>query len=185
MAAPSPSIATVVGRALDALLAGLAGLVVLAIVLGRIVPVAGHETLVVAGRSMEPAIPMGALVILDPDAQAGVGDVVSIRTGSGTVVTHRVVDVVALDGVTHYRTKGDANGAPDPALVPAGRVIGRVAVAVPLAGFLVGILSVPSGLVLVACLAGLLVAARLLVEDLADERLAPARALGPARALSR
>ena len=70
-------------RLLDGLLLALVAVSLGVLLLGRVVPLTGHPTLVVAGPSMEPAIPMGSAVVLDPVASAdlAVGDVVSLRSG--------------------------------------------------------------------------------------------------------
>src|SRR5438034_1348151 len=49
-------------RILDGLLVSILVVVVLAVILGRIVPLTGRTTLVIGGGSMEPAIPLGAAV---------------------------------------------------------------------------------------------------------------------------
>ncbi len=62
-------------------------------------------------------------------------------------------------------TKGDANADADPTALPAGRVIGRVAVALPALGFVSAILTMPSGIASIVLLAlGLLVLTWLIAE---------------------
>jgi signal peptidase len=155
-------------RVCDSLLIALIVVVLFGVVLGRIVPMTGRTTLIVGGGSMAPAIPLGAAVIVDPVAQhdIAVGDVVSLRSGPvKAVFTHRVTRVVsATDGVW-VETKGDANPSIDPSLTPATSVIGRVSVTIPYAGFLVALLSIPSGVIFVVFLAGVLLTLTWLLES--------------------
>lgn len=141
-----------VRRVLDLLLIALVGISLFGLVLGRIVPMTGGATFVVAGGSMDPTIPLGAAVVVEPVAERdlAVGDIVSLRSGAQhAVFTHRIIRLADRDGETWIETQGDSNPAPDPSLSPAGAVIGRVAVSIPYAGYLVALLSIPSGVLFI------------------------------------
>ena len=85
-----------------------------------------------------------AFFTADP-GELAVGDVITFRLAEGTVVTHRIVEVLpGVDGPS-YRTKGDANEVEDPTPVPAENVIGRVVWAVPRLGYLAAWLQTASG----------------------------------------
>jgi signal peptidase len=143
-------------RILDAVLLLLVGAVLATLAIARLVPaITGGMTLVVSGGSMEPAIPVGAAVIDMPVApeQLAVGDVVSLRVGEQhAVFTHRITRIVTRDGALWLATRGDANGDADPSLVPATAVLGRVAVAVPWAGYAVAVMSSAQGVALLVSL---------------------------------
>ena len=119
------------------------------------------KPIVVAGMSMAPALPVGSLVTLndvDPD-QLRAGDVVSVRADNGVLVTHRVVRALDLPSGRHLELRGDANPSPDPVLVPASAVVGRVDRVVPMAGYVVAMLGSAAGLAaIVAFLAAALMA---------------------------
>jgi signal peptidase I len=135
---------------------------------------------IVAGGSMEPALPVGSLVNPEPVAASAIraGDVVTVRADNGVLVTHRVVRLADLPAGRHLELQGDANAAPDPVLVPATAVVGRVDQFVPFAGYLLGMLTTLAGVVsIVALLAGVLVAIWLL-EDL-EESAAATTTNGP------
>src|SRR5947199_7551562 len=94
----------------------VAGLVLGALML---VPTAlGYGRYVVTGGSMSGSYPRGSLVFDEevPTASLGVGDVITYRPpGRHGLVTHRIVWTGrARDGARAFRTKGDANGGPDP-----------------------------------------------------------------------
>jgi signal peptidase I len=165
-------------RALDALL-GVAVLVVLATAaIQLLAPVAGGRVLVVGGGSMEPTIGHGAFLVALPAGPEGyaVGDVVTVQQGDATPYTHRITRLVDPAGVPHVQTKGDANAAPDPALVPTTAVIGRIALNVPLLGYVALLLGTSAGLAgfLAVCAAALFLV--WLLEDLEDQ-LCPACAV--------
>ena len=165
--------ASISRRILELLLAALIATLMSLVVVARVVPLAGWSTFVVQGRSMEPAVPLGALVVDWPvePGQLRVGDVVTIRVGPlRAIFTHRIERIVARERATWIETKGDANRTADPALVPATAVIGRTAVIVPLLGYLLVLLSGPAGLALIGGIFGLLILARLLVATFDGNR---------------
>jgi signal peptidase len=156
---------------LDVVFVGLVATILAAVVAGRMVPLTGHPTLVVAGGSMAPAIGVGSVVIVDPvdPTDLAVGDVVSVREAPDrTTYTHRITRIVERDGVRWLETKGDANTAPDPSITPASTVIGRVAFALPLLGFVIALMAQPTGVVSVLALAVALMVARSLVSSATD-----------------
>jgi signal peptidase I len=97
---------------------------------------------------MEPAIGRGAVVLALPAGTAAyaVGDVVTVQQGGATPYTHRITRLADLAGVPYVETKGDANAAPDPAIVPTAAIIGRIALSVPFLGYLVILLATAAGL---------------------------------------
>ena len=163
-------------RARDVIDAALVLLVVIClftIALGRVLPLTGRTTLVVAGGSMEPAISLGSAIVVepvDPDALA-VGDVVSLRSGLGRAIfTHRIIRVVVHDGTTWVETKGDANATADPSLTPASQIIGRASVTIPNAGYLIALISSLHGIVFVISLGLVLLLGASMVESMTPVR---------------
>jgi signal peptidase I len=173
-----PSLITIVRRLIDGVLVVLIVGVLVGIGLGRLLPMVGHPTLIVGGPSMEPSLPLGSLVVLDPVTSAEIrpGDVVTLRVAPGAApYTHRVSRLLTIDGQPYLETKGDANRVPDPATVPASAVTGRVAVGLPWLGYLLALLTMPVGVAFVLGLGSSLVLAAALLESI-DE---PARHAGP------
>jgi len=99
------------------------------------------------GRSMQPAIGFGSLVLIEPVSFEGVkrGDVVTIRADNKVVITHRVTRIVTVGSEQYLELKGDANPAPDPTLVPERALLGRVVTILPKMGYLAAVLATPSG----------------------------------------
>lgn len=151
------------GLTLGLLLVGLVGLSLFA---------RQETSFVIRGRSMEPTIPIGSLVSLEPvtfsDLRAG--DVVTVRADNGVVVTHRVLRMLESGGEGYLELKGDANESADPALVPARVVEGRVAFYVPFLGFVVALMSAPSGFLSVLSLVGAVILLITFLQQLEDGR---------------
>lgn len=158
-------------RALDALLVVAVLAVIVTAGLQLLAPLAGGRALVIGGGSMEPTIGHGAFVLALPAGPEGyaVGDVVTVQQGRATPYTHRITRLADLNGVPHVETKGDANAGPDPAIVPTAAIIGRIAVSVPLLGYLALLLGTAAGLAgfIAVCSSALILA--WLIEDLEDQ----------------
>lgn len=131
-------------------------------------PMVGHQLFIIRSGSMEPAIPVGALVIATEDGMDDLepGDVVTLRTPNGTVVTHRVIRLATVDGSLHLETKGDASETADPVLVPTSWLVGRVEFSLPFAGYALAYLATPLGILTVLLLGGTLLTAIWALEDL-------------------
>jgi signal peptidase len=133
----------------------------------RLAPMAGYEFFSIRSGSMEPALPVGSLAIVANDASnLTAGQAVAFRLPSGVVVTHRIVEVVENDTGTYLRTQGDANEDPDPSLVPATAVVGKVQMSLPLIGFVLAMLGMPIGLVAILSVAATLITGIWLLEEL-------------------
>lgn len=71
----------------------------------------------VLSGSMDPFMPPGSLIVATAEDLQSVtaGHVLTFRDPiQGSVVTHRVIEVIDRSPRTMIRTKGDANQAPDP-----------------------------------------------------------------------
>lgn len=125
--------------------------------------------IIVAGGSMEPAVPQGALIrpaVVNPGGIEA-GDVLTVKADNGVLITHRVTRVLDLPEGRFFELRGDANPSPDPNLVPARAVMGRIDLQVPYAGYVLALLSMPSGLVFLVCALGVVLVGIWLLEDLA------------------
>lgn len=77
------------------------------------------------------------------------GDCITYRLSSGTVVTHRIVDVLKdSNGTLSFRTKGDANKAED-GILPQSSIIGKVVFSIPYLGYLANFVQKPIGLIVI------------------------------------
>mgnify|MGYP001770629717 CR=1 FL=1 len=91
----------------------LALLTALLLILGYIAfRASGGGFAAVEGRSMEPLLHTGDLVILVRKSEINVGDIVVYKSGSKYII-HRVIDKYEVNGYYCYVTKGDGNILPD------------------------------------------------------------------------
>ncbi|WP_350350345.1 signal peptidase I [Microbacterium sp. A8/3-1] len=75
----------------------------------------GATPLVVLSGSMSPALRAGdvAFAVTVPAEDIAIGDIVTVTSGTGIRITHRVVDAETDAGTSTLRLKGDANSAAD------------------------------------------------------------------------
>lgn len=114
---------------------------ILAVALVWVVAIAGTRLFgitpyAVTSGSMEPAIPVGAMVYVAPsdDGEYDKGDIVTYKSAAGAYVTHRVIEVNSSDRTV--TVQGDANATPDASPVPLSTIVGKTEFAVPNMGFL-------------------------------------------------
>ena len=129
----------------------------------------GLQPVTVMSGSMTPNYPVGSLVYVKEVNSAGLkeGEVITFVTDDGTVVTHRIVEVVTEtkeDGRTSvkYRTKGDANEVPDGKLVLPDNVLGTPVIIIPQLGYVAYYIQQPPWIYLVLVVGTLLVSSALM-----------------------
>lgn len=92
--------------------------------------VMGYYFFTVKTGSMVPTLPIGCYVIVHESADPSnieKGTIVTFHFINGTIVTHRVIDVLNTEEGVRYRTKGDnPDNDPDPELLSPDRIIGTV-----------------------------------------------------------
>lgn len=126
--------------------------------------IAGFRTFTVMSGSMEPELPVGALIYIKPVNyyDLKVGDVISfVANKENTVVTHRIVDIEVDNNDTsvwRFRTKGDANAAADAQTVHCRNVLGVPIITIPQIGFIAHYLQRPPGIYIALVVVGLLLA---------------------------
>ncbi len=113
----------------------------------------GNEVYNVVSGSMEPLIPVGSLVYVEPVRPEEIiaDDVIAFRSGN-SVIVHRVVENKAED--REFVTKGDANAAEDIRAAAYSDLIGRVFGHIPVLGSLLVLYTSTMGKVCAICFAG-------------------------------
>lgn len=99
----------------------------------------GWEGVLVLTGSMEPTLDAGGVAFVDkvPAERIRVGDIMTFtRANSDQQLTHRVAAVTQTAKGPEFRTKGDANRAPDGWTVTPKQVIGKVRYGLPNLGVL-------------------------------------------------
>ena len=111
----------------------------------------GLKVFSVLSGSMEPTYHVGSVIYVkevDPK-DIKVGDPITfVLNESLTVATHRVVEIhTGDDGMLRFKTKGDANAAPDGGEgVHEKNLIGRPVFTIPLLGYVAAYVQQPPGL---------------------------------------
>jgi signal peptidase len=139
--------------------------VALAILLGG-VRLVGLTPYTVLSGSMEPTYHVGSIIYvskIDP-AELKVGDPVTYRLASGTVVTHRIEEILETPELS-FRTKGDANNVSD-GVFPAAAVVGKPQFSVPYLGYVSTFVQTPRGLVTVVSSCGIVLALSFIIDGI-------------------
>lgn len=126
---------------------------------------AGYRLCYVKSGSMEPTLKIGSVILVRPlaEAEIRVGDIITFRgMNSSELVTHRVDRVAAEKKGLLFYTKGDANKVQDTAPVTGQQLLGKVALAVPYLGYVLGYAGTPMGLLILSALALLIIAGGLI-----------------------
>ena len=92
--------------------------------------------------SMEPAIPVGSIVITKEQSSYEMEDIISFQE-EGAIITHRIISIDR----ERYITKGDANNVADTEEVQQKQILGKVILTIPLLGYLVMWLMSPFGII--------------------------------------
>lgn len=110
--------------------------------------IGGVKLLTVQSGSMEPAIKVGAMVVVKSEKNYNVGDVVTYKEQNDATktITHRIIKK-GYTGIDRYVTKGDANDAVDPSVVLSTQILGKVIFAVPYIGYPIAFARTPVGLI--------------------------------------
>lgn len=114
---------------------------------------AGLQIFEVVSGSMEPAIPTGSLVYVQETApeEPETGDIIAFysSSGSGAVITHRVVQNQTVSG--QFITKGDANSQEDMTPVSYDYYLGKVVFTLPRMGALLSEVATAPGRITAVC----------------------------------
>ncbi|MBQ7059820.1 MAG: signal peptidase I [Firmicutes bacterium] len=104
----------------------------------------GYDMYNVVSGSMQPAIPVGSVIYVQPSDPAKIkaDDVIAFFVGD-SVIVHRVMENKHLEGV--FITKGDANPVEDLSDVPYHDMIGKVVFHIPYIGDFLSIFSTMTG----------------------------------------
>lgn len=137
------------GKAIPALLCNVLGIMLILCVILLMLPpfmpkLLGIEVYNVVSGSMEPAIPVGSMVFIQPADPETIedGEVIAFYS-NGVVVTHRVVENQRL--AKRFVTKGDANELEDMNRLDYEYLLGRVVYHVPVLGDVTAHLTTPLG----------------------------------------
>ena len=123
-------------------------------------PHLGWRVNAVLSGSMEPELKVGSLVVtcpVEPEAIV-VGDIITFRPVSvgENMITHRVIGIGQSSSL-YFETKGDANDKPDPFMVPAQNLIGKICFHAPSWGYFTEFLKTPFGFLFAIVIPGIVI----------------------------
>lgn len=128
----------------------------------------GYDEYAVLSGSMEPKIPVGAIVYDKnfSESEARDGAVVTYQLSAGTLVTHRIISVDKEEQTVV--TQGDANHIADAAPVAWQQIVGVYAFHIPYLGYISIYAKTPLG---IAVVCGVLIVLILLnfIPDILEE----------------
>lgn len=108
-----------------------------------------YQLKVVLSGSMEPDIQTGSIIAVKMGGDMSrfmEGDVITFREENKSLVTHRITELIQLDGQVAYQTKGDNNDGVDLSLVSPEKVTAEyTGITIPYVGYGVGFLQSKTG----------------------------------------
>ncbi len=109
----------------------------------------GFSGLTVLSGSMRPYLEPGDMIIDKAVSTESikVGDVITYRD-NGSIVTHRVMEIITENGSHHFVTRGDANNTEDIKPVRENALIGKVMFKIPYGGYVARFVRSPIGLMI-------------------------------------
>ncbi|WP_270526118.1 signal peptidase I [Longibaculum muris] len=140
------------------ILSGIVFIILLALAILMFVPnFIGYKGFAVISGSMEPKIPVGSIVYAKEAAFSDleVGDVISYKINNDTMVTHRIYSIDEKKQTVV--TKGDANEKVDTAEVKSNQIVGKVAMSIPLIGYITIYAKTPIGIIAICAIAAVLI----------------------------
>ena len=149
----------------------LFAVVLLAVLLGGI-RLFGLTPYTVLSGSMEPTYPVGSVIYVakaEPESLS-VGDPLTYRLPEGTLVTHRIREVLNENSEElAFLTKGDANDHPDGSPVPAAAVVGKPLFHIPFLGYLSTALQTPKSVILLVSVGAVVLAISFAVDAILEK----------------
>jgi len=130
---------------------GFIGLIALLLIVS-IFPIKDNfQVKIVQSGSMAPAIKTGSIVVVKPEDNYKIGDVITFgkTTKLKEPITHRIYDIKIISGQPIYITKGDANNAPDQKEISKKDIVGKVLFHIPYLGYAVSFAKKPIGFILI------------------------------------
>jgi len=124
----------------------------------------GYRSFLVQSGSMEPAIMIGDIVVVQKQNQYFKNDVVTFLNRDQRVVTHRIIEVKQDAGETQFVTKGDANRAEDEDSIVPEQILGKVVFVVPKLGFFVAFAKSLPGLILLIIIPSIILVINQIIE---------------------
>lgn len=135
----------------------------------------GLQIFTVLSGSMEPTFHVGSVIYVkkvDP-ATLQKGDAITFTLSEGTVVTHRIIELVQDENnpnITRFRTQGDANNTADGTLVEEDNIIGKAVFSIPYLGYVATYIQTESGRYAAICASAILIFMSIIIDLLSPKK---------------
>lgn len=130
----------------------------------------GHRLYIVDSGSMEPTLPINALIAVreTPEEEVEIGQVLTYYGGDeSTRVTHRLVEIGP--NRDYFITKGDANNTNDSSTLKGENIIGVVTLSIPYLGYIFRFLSSVPGVIFLLATVTIFTITPLIFKKFSDE----------------
>ncbi|MDD2823108.1 MAG: signal peptidase I [Candidatus Daviesbacteria bacterium] len=109
-----------------------------------------YKLMIVQSGSMEPFIKTGSIVVIKPEDNYQIGDVITFKDpGKPKItVTHRINEIQNESGMISFITKGDANKSSDAAKISKNQILGKEILSIPWIGYLINFAKTSQGLII-------------------------------------
>lgn len=106
-----------------------------------------YQIKIVKSGSMEPSIKTGSIIVIKPDTEYKVGDIITFGKDDKRNIptSHRIYAVRMVQGKMLYTTKGDVNNSPDTKEISQNEIIGKVVFKMPYLGYVLDMAKKPIG----------------------------------------
>jgi signal peptidase len=138
----------------------VAVIIIIVLLLITLFPIKGnYQVKIVKSGSMEPSIHTGSIVIIKPNTNYTIGDIVTFGkdTKKDIPTTHRITKSRAQQGVIMFTTKGDSNEDNDTNEIRQSDIHGKVLFSIPFLGYIIDLARKPIGFVVFIILPAIIV----------------------------
>lgn len=130
----------------------------------------GHRLYIVDSGSMEPTLPVNALIVVKERSanEVEVGEILTFYgISEKTRITHRLVEIGP--NRDYFITKGDANNIEDSIPLKKANIIGTVSLSVPYLGYVLKYLSSAPGVVFLVAIISIFTIIPMIFKKLSNE----------------
>lgn len=121
----------------------------------KIPQICGYKVLQVISGSMAGEIEVGETILIKDvknENELNVGDIVTYKEGTSTLITHRIVEISGENGKSEYVLKGDANNANDSKAITFDEIEGKYVTKITWMGKIIDFINTPIGMTIICAI---------------------------------
>lgn len=142
-------------------------ILIVLVLLGTIIAISlapiknNFQIMSVTSGSMQPALPIGSLIVVKPVSEYRVGDIITFLPSKlgdkKDQITHRIISIQEKGGQKIIVTKGDANNSVDGESVAIDKIIGKELFLIPLLGYALLYIKTLPGLLIIVLIPSIII----------------------------